>query len=95
MSDTSTMAEGEFFMLEQSWKSKSLEFDLRSAMSESAWARHFSSWALSSPWQTMVVMPVEALLFMTSEELRDNRMKEFMASLYYYDSIALMLAYHL
>lgn len=39
-------------------------------------------------------MPTEALLFMISEELRDNWMKEFMASLYYYHrrpSIALML----
>lgn len=82
MSDTSTLAEGEFFILEQSWKSKSLEFDLRFAESESAWAGYFSPWAPSSPWQTMVAMPIEALLFMISEELRDNWMKEFMASLF-------------
>lgn len=43
-------------------------------------------------------MPIEALLCMTSEELTDYWMKEFMASLYYYNrrpSIALMLDYHL
>lgn len=43
-------------------------------------------------------MPVEALIFVISEEPRDYWMKEFMASLYFYNrrpNIALMLNYHL
>ena len=50
---------------------------------------------LGRQWKAM---PIEALLFMISEEPRDCWVKEFMASLYYYNrrpSEALMLDYHL